>query len=265
MIVLKKVVRKTMLYKTGVEYGDYTVNHIIGCCHGCAYPCYAYMMAHRFGNAKNLDEWCEFQICDNAVEILKKELIKSHSKIKSVQLCFSTDPFMYGHPEVAEVSIEIIKEINKYNIPCYILTKGVLPKELAELSKINYYGITYVSYKDEFKDRYEHFAAPLDERLTALKYLNEKGCKTWISIEPYPTPNIIDQDIYVLLNKISFVDRIVFGRLHYNKVVSQYKEYQKFYNECAEIVTKFCINKNIDYHIKNKTVKEIDSKKSDLD
>ena len=23
--------RKTMLYKTGVEYGDYTMNHIQGC------------------------------------------------------------------------------------------------------------------------------------------------------------------------------------------------------------------------------------------
>ena len=31
--------RKTMLYKTGVEYGDYTMNHIQGCAHGCKYPC----------------------------------------------------------------------------------------------------------------------------------------------------------------------------------------------------------------------------------
>ena len=36
--------RKTMLYKTGVEYGDYTMNHIQGCAHGCKYPCYAFMM-----------------------------------------------------------------------------------------------------------------------------------------------------------------------------------------------------------------------------
>ena len=25
--------RKTMLYKTGVEYGDYTMNHVQGCAH----------------------------------------------------------------------------------------------------------------------------------------------------------------------------------------------------------------------------------------
>lgn len=33
-----------MLYKTGVEYGDYTMNHVQGCAHGCLYPCYAYML-----------------------------------------------------------------------------------------------------------------------------------------------------------------------------------------------------------------------------
>ena len=39
------ICRKTLLYKTGVEYGDYTINHIQGCSHGCLYPCYAFMMA----------------------------------------------------------------------------------------------------------------------------------------------------------------------------------------------------------------------------
>ena len=65
---MKKVDKKTMLYKTGVEYGDYTVNHIMGCSHGCKYPCYAYMMAHRFGKATDISEWCEFKLCDNSLE-----------------------------------------------------------------------------------------------------------------------------------------------------------------------------------------------------
>ena len=29
--------RKSMLYVTGVEYGDYTMNHVLGCSHGCIY------------------------------------------------------------------------------------------------------------------------------------------------------------------------------------------------------------------------------------
>ena len=36
--------RKSLIYKTGVEYGDYTINHIQGCSHGCKYPCYAFLL-----------------------------------------------------------------------------------------------------------------------------------------------------------------------------------------------------------------------------
>ena len=46
--------RKTMLYKTGVEYGDYTMNHIQGCSHGCNYPCYAFLLKKNIWTNKNL-------------------------------------------------------------------------------------------------------------------------------------------------------------------------------------------------------------------
>ena len=81
------------LYKTGVEYGDYTINHVQGCAHGCKFPCYAMMMAKRFGKAKTYDEWCEPKLVSNALEILDKEIPKLKEKIQSVQLSFSTDPF----------------------------------------------------------------------------------------------------------------------------------------------------------------------------
>ena len=61
----------------------------------------------------------------------------------------------------------------------------------------------------------------------------------------------LSDGLNVLLDKIKFVDRIVFGRLHYNKLVSSYKEY---YNECASIIMDFCKRNNIDCHIKNKTI-----------
>lgn len=53
---MKTITRKTMLYKTGVEYGDYTMNHVLGCSHGCKYPCYAFLMKKRFGEVKSYDE-----------------------------------------------------------------------------------------------------------------------------------------------------------------------------------------------------------------
>ena len=46
--------RKSMLYKTGVEYGDYTLNFVQGCAHGCRYPCYAFLLKKRFGQIKTM-------------------------------------------------------------------------------------------------------------------------------------------------------------------------------------------------------------------
>ena len=86
-----------MLYKTDVEYGDYTMNHVQGCSHGCLYPCYAFMMAKRFGRVKTYEEWCEPILVENTLELLEKEIPKLKHKIKNVQLCFMTDPFMYGY------------------------------------------------------------------------------------------------------------------------------------------------------------------------
>ena len=111
--------------------------------------------------------------------------------------------------------------------------------------------------KKNLKEKYEKYAAPLKDRLASLKYLSDHGCKTWVSVEPYPTPNIIEQDLNILLNNIAFANKIVFGRLHYNKIVSAYKEYQVYYNECAQLVVSFCENNMIDYHIKKKTISEI--------
>ena len=46
-------------------------------------------------------------------------------------------------------------------------------------------------------------------------------------------------------------------RLHYNKLVSQYKGYKEYYNNLASQVIKFCEERNIEYHIKEKTITEM--------
>lgn len=258
-MTLKKVYgyikRKTMLYKTGVEYGDYTMNHVQGCSHGCNYPCYAFMMKKRFGQIKTYDEWIKPYLVSNTIELLKKEIPKLKDKIKSVQLCFSTDPFMYGYDEVEKISLDAIRELNKNGIKCVVLTKGILPEELGSLSKENEYGITLVSLNEGFRNKMEPNTSTYEERISSLKFLHDLGYKTWVSIEPYPTPNIIDQDLIEILNKIDFVDKIIFGRLNYNKIVSEYKDFKSFYNQEANKTIEFCKKNNILVHIKDGTIR----------
>ncbi|BDF78618.1 hypothetical protein CE91St28_14120 [Pyramidobacter piscolens] len=246
--------RKMMLYRTRVEYGDYAMNHVLGCAHGCKYPCYAYLAARRFGTVDSYGQWIKPRLVSNTLEILDKEIPRLKSKIENVQLCFSTDPFMYGYEEICDMSMAVIRKLNAAGIKCTVLTKGVLPESLAGLSNENEYGITLTSLDERFRLRMEPDAATYQERLDALKLLHDKGCKTWVSIEPYPTPNMIKQDLREILSAVGFVDRIVFGRINYSKDANAYKEHKAFFNDCAQTVMAFCMSRKIKYHIKKGTI-----------
>lgn len=246
--------RKTLLYKTNVEYGDYTINHLQGCSHGCNYPCYAFMMAKRFGKVKSYQEWCTPKMVSNVQELLEKEIKKYKSKIESVHLSFTTDPFMYEYADVKKLSLKIIKMLNDEEIPCTALTKGLLPIELSKLSSKNEYGITLISLDEDFRKVIEPGASPYMDRIASLYALHKKGCTTWVSIEPYPTPNIINQDFSAILNAVSFVDKIIFGRTNYNPKISKYENTREYYNDLSAEVISFCITQNISYHIKNGTI-----------
>ncbi|WP_029687647.1 radical SAM protein [Thermoanaerobacter sp. A7A] len=256
---MNKTIRKTLLYKTGVEYGDYTINHVEGCAHGCKFPCYAFMLAKRFGRIKSYEEWIKPKLVSNSLEILDKEIPKLKDKINFVHLSFTTDPFMMGYPEVTNLSLEIIKKLNSNGIKVTTLTKGIYPDELLDknnYSEYNEYGITLVSLDENFKKAYEPYSSDYKDRIESLKKLHNAGLKTWVSIEPYPTPNIINQDLKEILNEVAFVDKIVFGKLNYNKEVSEYLWYKEFYNYCTDVVIKFCEQHNIEYHIKEGTITE---------
>jgi len=260
---MQKIKRKSLLYKSEVEYADFCLNHVEGCAHGCRFPCYAFNMAKRFGKVRTYSEWVKPKLVSNALELLDKEIPKFKKQIKFVHLCFMTDPFMHKYKEVKDMTLKIIEKLNRNNIRCSVLTKGIYPKVLSNKKKygiLNEYGITLISLNEKFKRVYEPRSAPYSDRIKSLKYLHGKGLKTWMSIEPYPTPNLIEQDIREILNKISFVDKIIFGKLNYNITSSQFKDNAKFYEECVNQVIEFCKKNNIEHHIKFGTRKKYNQK-----
>mgnify|MGYP000024076354 FL=1 len=154
------------------------------------------------------------------------------------------------------MSIAAIRKLNEAGIICTTLTKGILPIELKECSLRNEHGITLITLDEDYRRKMEPGAASCEERLAALRALHDAGCRTWVSIEPYPTPNLIEQNLHDLLESVGFVDRIIFGRTNYSKEVSAYTAHKHFYNKCAAEVVQFCQERNISYHIKEKTITE---------
>jgi len=255
---LSYISRNSLLYKSKVEYADFCLNHVEGCAHGCRFPCYAYLMAKRFGKVKSYAEWCKPKIAKNALEILDKEIPKYRKEIKFVHLCFTTDPFMYKYPEIADLSLKIINKLNVNGIKCTILTKGIYPTELTDTTKYsikNEYGATLVSLNNDFKRRFEPNSAHYMARIKSLKRLHDAGLKTWVSMEPYPTPDLVKQDLNKILREVYFVDNIVFGKLNYNCTSSKFPQKEVFYEQQAEIVENFCEDRGIKYHIKYGTKK----------
>ncbi|MCR5834266.1 MAG: radical SAM protein [Selenomonadaceae bacterium] len=207
-------------------------------------------MKKRFGQVKTYEDWCTPKIVSNTLELLDKEIPRLKDKIHSVHLCFTTDPFMYKVDEVIAMSLASIKKLNAAGISCRILTKGLLPAELAHMSKENECGITLISLNEDYRAQMEPNTSPYLARIAALKFLHEVGCKTWVCMEPYPTPNLVKQDLRTILDKISFVDKIIFGKMNYNKEITAYKGHKEFYNDCAAQVKEFCAEHGMDCYIK---------------
>ncbi len=265
---LLTIKRKSLLYETKVEYGNWTINHIVGCRHGCRFPCYSMMMAKKFGWVKDYEDWRRPRIAENALELLEKEIPKYKNKIDFVHLCFMSDPFMYDFdkknliPEIKELTLKIIERLNREGIKVTTLTKGVYPDEILDRKKFlqnNEYGITLVSLNKEFKNKFEPFSAPYEPRIASLKNLSDNGLRTWVSMEPYPTLQLDNQagDIEKILARTSFANKIIFGKLNYRRLTKYNSNYGQiwknnndFYKSMAQKVINFCEKNDIKYHIK---------------
>ena len=242
---MEEVRRQSLLYRSGL--GFWCLNHVQGCAHGCRYPCYAYLMARRYGRTRDEADWRRPRLVVNAVELLERELGRRRERLDVVHLCLTTDPFMVGHPEVAALSLALVASLNAHGVRASVLTKGVLPAELAEvpLARGNTLGISLVSLDEGFRARFEPGAAPYRERIAALARLHAAGCRTLVHIEPYPTPGIVRQEIGPLLEAVGFVDELYFGGWNYSPLPGEPGRRDSFYHEQARIVRAFCRRQGI--------------------
>lgn len=124
MNALKTITRKSLLYKSGVEYADFAINHVEGCSHGCLYPCYAMLMKKRCGVVKSYDEWIQPKLVENSLELLDRELPRMKNKITNVYMCFSTGPFMFMQGEVGDLTLKILEKLNRYGLQAIMISKG---------------------------------------------------------------------------------------------------------------------------------------------
>jgi hypothetical protein len=65
-------------------------------------------------------------------------------------------------------------------------------------------------------------------------------------MEPYPTPNIVQQDLAAVLEAVAFVDGLWFGGWNYNSLATAFPDREGFYGEAWDLVKRFCAARGID-------------------
>lgn len=188
------------------EYGDYAVNIYTGCTHGCIY-CYAPRVLHR------TPEIFHSSIIprEGIVESLKDQIEREGIIDKTIHLCFTCDPY----PTLIDNSVtrDVIKVIKKTGNHVQILTKGDGRRDFNLLDENDWYGITISNSSDREAAAIEPCAIRPTGRLVSLLQAKERGIKTWISLEPVMSENVLD---LLKLYPDAF-DKVKIGKLNYMK------------------------------------------------
>jgi DNA repair photolyase len=180
------------------------------------------------------------------VELVKKQLEKG-LEVDGVFMSFGCDPLSNYNWE------------NTYNLKNLLLWRGINVAILSKMERIVSVetgircGATIVSLENEFARMYEPRAPHPKNRLEKLKIAHKRGVFVWVSMEPYPAPEIFKQDLDKLLEELSFVDFIIFGKWNYDKRANT-PEAKEFYKNAAAEFVDFCEEHKIRYHVKSDTL-----------
>ena len=218
------------------EYGDYAINIYTGCPHRCFY-CFAPNVLRR-----DREEFHSIvQPRDGILEATRKQLEREEISGKLIHLCFTCDPYPFGHDSLMTRNIiELLKEHGNH---VQILTKGYGARDFDLLDGDDWYGITIDCGDDEAE---RHAAI----REFGLEQAHRSGVKTWISFEP-----VLDADraLEYIKHLNGVADRIKIGKLNYYPSNIGWADFGKK----AEAL---CQSLGIDYYIKESLRKEMEEK-----
>ena len=181
------------------------------------------------------------------VELVRKQLAGG-LKPEGVFLSFGCEPLL---DDVNFANTwNIVNLLREHDIPVAVLSK--MDTLLIAYEKVRH-GMTIVSLSHIFDFQYEPGALSSVQRVEKLQNASARGCYTWVSIEPYMPPAMVKQDLRELLEKISFVDFILMGKLNYDTRANT-PEVREYYQGAITILRDFCNDHGIRYYIKKETI-----------
>lgn len=180
-VIVREVVAKTVLSKSGVGGVDYVINPYTGCLHDCRY-CYARYMKKY---ARRSEAWGSFvDVKINAPELVRSEARKVNGRV--ITLSTVTDPYQPVEKRY-KLTRKILKSLVMYNPRIRIMTKSPLVlRDLDILSDFEDCSVSIsLSMNDEkLRRQLEPFLPSARERYLVLQRIKEAGVKAVLFISP---------------------------------------------------------------------------------
>jgi hypothetical protein len=185
-----------------------------------------------------------------AYTLIMNQMIRG-LKPQGVFMSFGTDCMSERNRAVTE---QILDYLQDKNCERATLSKLTTPKDWGTRC-----GMTIAYDDDEFCKLFEPNVPRASKRIKILEEAHNKEQYTWVSIEPYPCKETLVKyhipyhPLSELLEKIDFVDFIVFGKWNYITINNK-KHAMNDYRLNIEELKPFCEDHDIRLHIKTETM-----------
>ena len=194
------------------EYAPLACNLYRGCTHGCKY-CYAPAAIRMSREEFHADS----QLRPGILDALEKDAARFRGCADGVLLCFTSDPYP---PDGSEPMRRALQILAAHDVPVEILTKGGTRacRDFDVLGRMKgAFGTTLLFTRDEDRAEWEPKAAPVEDRIEAIREAHRRRIPTWVSIEPI----IIPQQALALIETLSdVVDEWRIGKLNHHPLAA---------------------------------------------
>lgn len=206
MIHIEKKPVKTYLSKSKISGFDYVINPYIGCPHKCIY-CYAEYMRRFTGHTEEWGEFLDVKTCP--IPLRPAQLFRTRVMLSSV-----TDPYN-PYEKQYELTRKLLTQLSISQSRVFIITKSPLVVRDIDLLKKMFQCEVCFSFSgidEKFRQAVEKGAAPISERIEALKTLHQAGIGTAVMCAPL-FPEITDWKSLVSATR-PFTDSYTFDSLN---------------------------------------------------
>jgi DNA repair photolyase len=229
------------------EYAKLALNHYKGCTHGCKY-CFA-PSALRCGDRSVY--YAEAKPKQDVVARVQKDCRKLTSDCPEILLSFIGDPYQHAEVELG-LTREILQVLIRHSLPFTILTKGgtraVRDFDLLGKYSRGRFGTTLIFSHQADADQWEPNAAPIENRIQAIREAHRRGIRTWVSLEPVIEP---EQALELISMLYGVVNHWKVGKINYNKEVERRVDWLKFREDVKGLLDGL----GADYYLKNSLTK----------